>query len=133
MFEQATGATGGATATQETLATIERFNEAFNRHDVAAVMALMTEDCLFEGTNPAPDGQIYRGQAAVRAFWIELFNATAYSNFEAEEIFANGDRAVVRWIYRWIGKDGAPGHVRGVDIFKVSNGQVSEKLSYVKG
>ena len=27
--------------------------EAFNRHDVDAVMALMTEDCVFEDTSPA--------------------------------------------------------------------------------
>lgn len=119
--------------TKSTLATIERFNEAFNRHDVLAVMALMTEDCLFEGTNPAPDGQYYRGQAAVQTFWVELFNSTAQSNFESEEIFAAGDRGVVRWVYHWIGKDGTPGHVRGIDLFRVRDGQVAEKLSYVKG
>ncbi len=30
--------------TKDTLATIQRFNEAFNRHDVDGVMAAMTED-----------------------------------------------------------------------------------------
>ncbi len=119
--------------TQATLATIDRFNEAFNRQDVPAVMALMTDDCLFEGTNPAPDGQYYHGQAPVKAFWTELFNSTAHSNFESEEILAWGDRGVVRWIYRWVGKDGTPGHVRGIDLFKVAGGKVAEKLSYVKG
>jgi hypothetical protein len=34
--------------TAATVATIERFNDAFDRHDVAAVMALMTEDRVFE-------------------------------------------------------------------------------------
>ena len=119
--------------TEATLATIERFNEVFNRHDVPAIMALMTEDCLFEGTYPAPDGQVYRGQAPVGQFWVELFGSTAQSHFETEEIFASGDRGVVRWIYHWTGKDGTPGHVRGVDIFRVTGGLVAEKLSYVKG
>ncbi len=119
--------------TKETLTTIERFNEAFNRHDVPAIMALMTKDCLFEGTNPAPDGQYYHSQAAVQAFWVELFNSTAQSHFATEEIFATGDRCVVRWVYHWIDKDGAPGHVRGVDVFRVRDGLVAEKLSYVKG
>ena len=32
------------------------FNEAFNRHDVPGMMKLITEDCIFENTNPAPDG-----------------------------------------------------------------------------
>ena len=43
-------------ATEATLTTIERFNAAFNRHDVDAIMALMTEDVVFENTSPAPDG-----------------------------------------------------------------------------
>ena len=45
--------------TAATLATIDRFNEALNRHDVDAVMALMTDDCIFENTSPAPDGEHY--------------------------------------------------------------------------
>ena len=39
-------------ATRATLETIQRFNEAFNRHDVDAVMALMTPDCVFENSVP---------------------------------------------------------------------------------
>jgi hypothetical protein len=30
-------------------------------------------------------------------------------------------------------KEGKPGHVRGVDIFRVRDGKLAEKLSYVKG
>ena len=30
-------------------------------------------------------------------------------------------------------RDGTPGHVRGVDVFRVRDGKVAEKLSYVKG
>ena len=52
-----------------TRTVIERFNEAFNRHDVNAIMSLMTEDCVFENTRPSPDGTRITGQPAVRAFW----------------------------------------------------------------
>ena len=116
-----------------TIETIERFNEAFNRHDVDAVMALMTDDVLFENTSPAPDGERYVGQAAVRGFWERLFAGAPNAVFECEELFAAGDRAVVRWLYRWAPDGERPGHVRGVDIFRVRDGKVSEKLSYVKG
>jgi ketosteroid isomerase-like protein len=37
--------------TSETLKTIERFNQAFNRYDVDGIMALMTDDCVFESTS----------------------------------------------------------------------------------
>lgn len=118
--------------TAETLAAIDAFNEAFNRHDVAQVMALMTEDCVFENTYPPPDGTRLEGQAAVRAFWEQLFRDSPKAHFEAEEIFGAGDRAVVRWRYSW-GGAGEPGHIRGVDIMRVRDGKVAEKLSYVKG
>jgi len=69
-----------------TLESVKRFNEAFNRHDVDGVMAVMTEDCVFENTNPAPDGKRYQGQAEVRAFWERFFQNSPDALFEAEEI-----------------------------------------------
>lgn len=119
-------------ATNLTLATVERFNAAFNRHDVDAVMDAMTEDCIFENTNPSPDGTRLVGAEAVRAYWGKFFTSNPGAFFEAEEVFAHGDRCVVRWVYRKT-KDGKPWHLRGVDIFKVRNGKVAEKLAYVKG
>lgn len=119
--------------TKETLATIQRFNEAFNQHDVDAVMATMTDDCVFENTSPSPDGERYSGQAAVRAFWEQFFGSSPHAKFETEDIFAGGDRCVVRWLYRWVEEDGKHGHIRGVDVFRVKDGKVAEKFAYVKG
>ncbi len=112
---------------------ITLFSEALNRHDIPAVMALMTDDCLFENTYPSPDGTRYEGQAAVQAFWEELFRSSPQANFEAEEMITCGDRGVVRWRYTWIDEQGQQGHVRGIDLFRVRDGKVAEKLAYVKG
>lgn len=117
---------------QNTIAAVEHFNSAFNRHDLNAVMEAMTEDCVFENTSPAPDGTRLEGAVHVRAYWEKFFAANADAFFEAEEIFAAGDRCVVRWIYRKT-KEGNPWHLRGVDVFKVRNGKVAEKFAYVKG
>ena len=111
---------------------VQRFNDAFNRHDVDAIMALMSDDCVFENTRPAPDGERVEGRQRVRAVWEQLFARSPHAHFDAEEIFAAGDRCVVRWVYSWA-KDGTRGHVRGVDVFRVRDGLVAEKLSYVKG
>jgi ketosteroid isomerase-like protein len=113
-------------------AVVERFNEAFNNHDVDGIMALMTEDCVFENTRPSPDGTRIVGQAAVRSFWAEFFQRSPQARFDSEEIFEAGDRCVVRWVYQWV-REGVKGHVRGVDLFRVRDGKVAEKLSYVKG
>ncbi len=84
--------------TETTLPVIERFNEATNRHDVDGMMALMSDDVVFESTS-APDGERVEGQQAVRACWEELFRVSPNARFEAEEIIASDDRCTVRWRY----------------------------------
>ena len=109
------------------------FNEAFNRHDVAGMMQLMSDDCLFENTDPAPDGTVYKGKEAVTQFWQDFFRESPQAHIEIEEIFGMGFRCIMRWKYQWVDAEGKQGHVRGVDIFKLKDGLICEKLSYVKG
>ncbi len=121
------------TQTQSTIEVIKQFNEAFSQHDVPAVMALMTDDCVFDNTYPAPDGERFEGQEAVGRFWEEFFRSSPDSMFTSEEMITLGDRCVIRWRYNWTNTDGSRGHVRGVDVFRVRDGKVAEKLAYVKG
>jgi len=106
---------------------VEQFGAAWGAHDLEATLALITDDCVFEATGPAPDGVRHEGKDAVRLAWQPIFDDTA-SSFEAEDTVVAGDRVVQRWRYSWEG-----GHVRGVDLFRVRDGKVAEKLSYVKG
>jgi len=117
---------------QTTRATIDKFNEAFNRHDADALAAFLTEDTVFEDTSPQPDGRRVEGKAAVVEFWRSWFAHNGDAKFEAEEVFVSGDRAVVLWVYRKR-RNGQPWHLRGVDIFRVRDGKVAAKLAYVKG
>ena len=75
---------------RSTLDVVHRFNDAFNRHDVDAVMALMTANCVFENTVPPPDGERFVGASQVRGFWERFFAATLHARFETEEIFTAG-------------------------------------------
>jgi ketosteroid isomerase-like protein len=117
---------------QSTRTTVDRFNEAFNRHDADTLGALLTDDTVFEDTSPAPDGRRVVGKAAVVQFWREWFARNPDAHFDAEEIIVSGDRAVVLWIYRKV-RNGQPWHIRGVDVFAVRNNKVAAKLAYVKG
>lgn len=109
------------------LQVIEAFGTAWADHDLDAAIELITADCLFDNTDPAPDGTRYVGRDAIRIAWQPIFDDPD-ARFDAEETFAAGDRIVQRWRYSWDG-----GHVRGVDLFRVQDGKVAEKLSYVKG
>ena len=109
------------------------FNEAFNRHDVAGMMRLMSDDCVFENTDPPPDGTLYSGREAVTQFWQDFFRESPHAYIKIEEIFGFGKRCIMRWRYSWVDAAGFEGHVRGVDVFQVKEGLISEKFSYVKG
>ena len=118
---------------EEAIRVVINFNEAFNRHDVEGMMQLMSDDCVFENTDPAPDGTVYSGKEAVTQFWQNFFRESPHAHIEIEEIFGMGKRCVMRWIYNWEDETGKKGHVRGVDIFQVREGLITEKFSYVKG
>jgi uncharacterized protein (TIGR02246 family) len=111
----------------EIRALLDRFNGAWGDHDLDAALALCTDDCVFESTGPAPDGERHEGKDAVRTAWKPIFDDTR-AHFEAEDAFPAGDRYVQLWRYDW-----SDGHVRGVDVFRLRDGKVAEKLSYVKG
>jgi ketosteroid isomerase-like protein len=113
--------------TATAIEVVEAFGAAWAAHDLDGSLALVTEDCIFDATGPAPDGVRHVGPDPIRKAWQAIFDDPT-SSFEAEETFAAGDRVVQLWRYSWDG-----GHVRGVDVFKVRDGRVAEKFSYVKG
>jgi ketosteroid isomerase-like protein len=106
---------------------VAAFGAAWAAHDLDKALSMTTDDCVFESTGPAPDGVQHKGRDEIRQAWQAIFDDTE-SRFEVEESFAVGDRVVERWCYSWNG-----GHIRGVDLFRVRDGKVSEKFAYVKG
>lgn len=109
------------------------FKEAFNRHDVAAMVQLISDDCVFEHSGPTPDGMVYLGKEAIHQFLQNWFLGSPQARLQVEEIFGLAPRCVMRWRCDWVDGTGNRRHVRGVDILKVKNGLICEKLSYVKG
>ena len=103
---------------------VEAFGAAWADHDLDAALELVTDDCVFDATGPAPDGTRAVGKTAIRQAWRPIFEDQT-SRFDAEETFAAGDRVVQRWSYSWDG-----GHVRGVDLFLVRDGKVAEHVEY---
>lgn len=123
-----TTSTARDVSAEQTIAAVTQFNDALNRHDLDAAMALMTDDCVLDTTWPPPDGERIVGQAAVRAYWEQMLRSSPDAHFEAEEIFAVGDHCTVRWRYTFNGTE----HIRGVDVLRVRGGKLAEKLAYVK-
>jgi ketosteroid isomerase-like protein len=123
--------TSTAPATESAVDVITRFENGFNARNVDALMADMTDDCVFEHIAPAgvSFGR-HEGQAAVRAVWESLDSHYPGFVFENEDIFGAGDRGVCRWVLRWRQADGSEGLIRGADVFRLREGKIAEKLMY---
>ena len=109
--------------------TIELFNRAFLERDPELLSNLIAEDCVMESIEPAPDGSRFEGRDACLTFWQTLVADTA-SSFEPEEVVVMGDRATIRWRFRFGEND--KDSVRGVNLMHVRDGQVIEALGYSK-
>ena len=118
--------------TPEIERVVEAFTDATNRHDIDAMLTLVSEDVAFESTAP-PDGEHVEGKTMLREVWEEVFRNSPRSFVETEEMIVSGDRCITRLRYVFDVKNPDAGHVRAVDVLRVANGKITEKLSYVKG
>lgn len=89
---------------------IDRFNHAFVHHDPTALDDLIADDCVMEAIQPAPDGARTEGREACLTFWRALAEDHS-TQFEPEEVSVSGERATIRWRYRF--GDGPADSVRG--------------------
>ena len=110
-----------------------KFLEALNRHDVAGMMQLVSDDSVYEDASPAPDGALYSGKQEITRFWEDYFLRSSHAHVKAEEIFGFGERCVMRWTTSWVDVEGHLEQMRGVDLFRVRDGSIIERLSYIKG
>jgi ketosteroid isomerase-like protein len=109
------------------------FYAHFNARDVDAMMAAMTDDCVLESGGPPPDGTRDQGQVAVRRYWEDLFRAVPGLMVEIEDMYATGDRCTCQWVLRWVDTGGSAQHLRGIDSWRIRDGRIAEKLTYIKG
>ena len=64
------------------LTLLDRFADAWNRHDLDALMSMMTDDCVFEASaGPQVDGQRSEGPHAVRAAFASSVDALVIHRF----------------------------------------------------
>jgi ketosteroid isomerase-like protein len=117
---------------ESAIRTVLAFNAAFNRQDVAAMLELVSPDCLLESSAPQPDGTRHTGTAALARFWTDFFNRAPDAHAQIEEIFSLGERCIMRWNLTWTDGSGTQQHQRGVDILRVRAERISELFSYAK-
>jgi steroid delta-isomerase-like uncharacterized protein len=116
-----------------TAKVLQAFADAWNRHDVDALMSFMTEDCVFEasaGTDVC--GTRYIGHEAVRAGFAEVWATYPDAHWGDGRHFVFEERGVSEWTFTGTRADGTRVEVHGCDLFTFRDGRISLKNSYRK-
>jgi steroid delta-isomerase-like uncharacterized protein len=126
-------ATTGDAQPDDLLKLLDRFADAWNRHDLDALMSMMTDDCLFEASaGPRVDGQRSEGKQAVRAAYAAVFEAFPDAHWAGASHFISGNRGVSEWTFSGTQQDGKRVEVTGCDLFTFRGGKIAIKNSYRK-
>jgi len=118
----------------ETIALLASFADAYNRHDVEAIMAHMTDDCVFISYfGPDVCGESFVGRDKVTQRVAAGLADFPDARWEIIGHFVSGDRGVSEWIFRGT-KRGTVEHLerQGLDVFTFRNGKIQIKNTYQK-
>jgi taurine dehydrogenase small subunit len=125
-----TSSKGSSSDLRELLVT---FADAWNRHDVDALMSMMAPDGVFEASGGnTVNGERYEGQQAVKAAYAAIFTTYPDARWNNARHFVVGDRGVSEWTFTGTMKDGKRVEVTGCDLFTFRNGRIALKNSYRK-
>jgi steroid delta-isomerase-like uncharacterized protein len=117
----------------DSVALLERFADAWNGHDLDALMSMMTDDCVFQASaGPDVDGQRSEGQQAVRAAYAAVFETFPDAQWASARHFIAADRGVSEWTFSGTQRDGKRVVVNGCDLFTLCDGKISVKDSFRK-
>lgn len=107
--------------------------EAFNRHDLDAIMEFFSDDCTFDfPRGPEPWGQRFIGKAQVREALAGRFKGIPDVHYGEGRHWVSGDMGVSEWTLTGTTTSGVKLKVRGCDLWEFRNGKVIRKDSYWK-
>lgn len=112
---------------------LKAFAEAWNRHDIDALMSFMTDDCEFHAVaGPELLGKSFVGREAVRAGFPVVWQTFPDASWTDAEYFVCGDRAVSECTFSGTKSDGTRIEARMVDVFTLRDGKIAVKNAYRK-
>jgi ketosteroid isomerase-like protein len=112
---------------------LDRFADAWNAHDLDALMSMMTDDCVFAASAGLQvDGERSEGQQAVRTAFAAVFETFPDAHWAGARHFIAGNRGASEWTFTGTRTDGARVEVTGCDLFTFRDGRIAIKNSYRK-
>ena len=116
-----------------TEATLAAFSDAWNRHDIDALMSFMSEDCVFETAAGADAcGTRHSGTAAVREAFSAAWETVPDAQWRNGVHHVAGDFGTSQWTFTGTAADGSRIEVNGVDLFTFKDGKIQRKNVFRK-
>lgn len=116
-----------------TVQFLQSFADAFNAHDVNAIMSHMTVDCVFEASaGPDAVGEKFTGQEQVKQAFLQVFASFPDAHWGNPTHFISGNRGFTEWVFTGTKTDGTKVEVTGCDLFTFKDGKIAIKNSYRK-
>ncbi len=116
-----------------TVETLKQILEAFNRHDLDAIMNFFSDDCSFDfPKGPEPWGQRFIGKDQVREALAGRFKGIPDVHYGDDRHWVAGDMGVSEWTLTGTTASGVALEVRGCDHWEFRDGKVVRKDSYWK-
>lgn len=118
-----------------TVEIMKQVLDAFNKHDLDAIMEFFSDDCSFDfPKGPEPWGQRFIGKAQVRDGLAGRFKSIPDVHYGEDRhwLSADCDTGVTEWTLTGTTTLGVKLRVRGCDLWEFRNDKITRKDSYWK-
>jgi len=116
-----------------TVELLKAFLDAFNRHDLDAIMTYFADECVFYmPRGPSPRGDRYVGKDEVRAGLAKRFMGIPDVHYGEDQHWVCGDVGVSEWTLTGTSVSGQRLEVRGIDLLEFAGGKITRKDSFWK-
>ena len=119
-------------ADQITTQFLDDFATAWNRHDVVAILSMMTPDAIMQNSaGPDAWGRQSSGHEEIRRAIADFLGMFPDAQWNEAKHFIAGERGISEWVFTATGPNG-PVETHGCDVFTFRDGLIAVKDSYRK-
>ncbi|BCL73421.1 conserved hypothetical protein [Vibrio nigripulchritudo MADA3029] len=118
---------------QITIQTLQGFSDAWNAHDIEALLSFVTDDCVFHtAAGHGLQGNTFTGKDALRDAFAVVWKNFPDVEWKDPVHFVSGDRAVTESTFCATTPEGGKIEARMVDVFTVRDGKIQVKNAFRK-
>jgi ketosteroid isomerase-like protein len=104
-----------------TIAFLEGFLDAWNRHDIDAILATLDSQCTYI----TGSGTRFEGHDQIRRGLGEFLQTFPDAHWRDASHFVSGDRGASEWVFTATTADGKAVEMDSCDLFTFKNGKIA--------